>query len=1825
VDPEGTLNIPIPPDQPDHEEPEINPDDSVSQLRSVTSSVASSRAKLHAKAAALKVEADVMKRRHELEAEEAVLRRKREEFELHTQLAVVTAQANVLGSVEQQQLQQVSVTSDVLPEPGSTLNPIAPEWRATQVTGFSDQPSRDDMVLARHHELLAAVHLPHTEIMYFDGNPLDYWSFVRSFQNTIESVCTDDVSKLTRLLQYCKGRAKQVIQCCVVMDPKEGFERAKGLLKERFGNNYVISEAWVNKVAKGKMISPHDKEALREFADDLVNCEITLTAMNCLQEVNSQRVLVEVVNRLPTYLKHRWIRRVREVRTNQERETNMRDLVSFVTGAAEEASDPVYSKLTSGKEKPHGEKNYGPLGVGKRQYFSGLINHDTALKVKGTTVHQNGILPACIVCSGAHTIFQCEQFRGLEPDERRKLAQGKGLCFNCLKGGHRAATCQLQRTCSVPGCSQKHTRFLHQAIRPATLRNVVSHDVGAAVHPGQDSISTDARNGFIDAEDRCMVTGAGSVKAALPLVPVKVRSQNGQYCVCTHALLDSGSTTTFCTMSLAQSLGLVGRRETLTLSTLGSSSNRIQTSVVNMIVSDFEEQSDVHLRAVYTKEELPISLTNAASEDEIRRWPHLQNIEICNVGSDRVDLLIGQDCPEALVPLEVRKGDESSTAPYAVRTVLGWTIQGPVRKSSQSVASVYFVRTDDELHQKLEKFWRLDYDEELISDEKGMSVEDRRAISVMEETISKVGEHYELAIPFKQRPVNLPNNRFLVEERLRSLGRRLSRDAALCKKYCDGMNDMVIKGYASRVEGEESNRDDGAVWYLPHHAVAKKGDKIRIVFDCAARFRGTSLNDQVMQGPNLTNTLVGVLLRFRQEHVAVMADIEAMFNQVMVAEQDRDVLRYLWWPNGDQSLQPEIYRMNVHLFGGTWSPSCCNFALRRVASDNKDSYSPDIVNTVMRNFYVDDCLKSVESEDKAVELAEGLTDLLRQGGLKLTKWVSTSSKVLESVGGAGRSQRVNIELNDDGYSPTERALGLSWNVEDDCFMFRMSPSKAPLTRRGLLSTMCSVYDPLGFVSPFTLVAKKLMQDLTRLKLGWDEPLPKRELSQWIRWCEDLAKLRLVRVPRCLKGDAQNDVHYQLHHFADASCAAYGAVTYLRVKGPSGKATCSLLMARSRLAPVKTVTLPRLELMAATLAVKIDQLMQRELDLPLTQSVFWSDSTIVLQYISNEHKRFHVFVSNRVATIRNSSSVQQWKHVNSRENAADDVSRGLTADELIRKQRWWKGPQFLTKSEDEWPKQYILNDLSCDDPEVKKDELDVDSFAVVNASEHQLNSVDSLLERRSSWTKLKADVAWILRFVAYLRSKRDTSVRVGPACLTVAELRTAETVIIRYIQRQSFPQEVKLLDAGNRQSMKSVKKQSTLYKLDPMMMPNGTVCVGGRLKYAPYISEEAKHPVILPKVHHVVDLIIRHEHEMNAHVGKEHVLSLLQQRYWIINGRSAVRRVLNNCVTCRRMAARRGEQKMANLPPDRITAEKPPFTFVGVDLFGPFVVKRGRSEMKRYGCLFTCLVIRAVHIEVVCSLDTDSFLNALQRFISRRGKPILIRSDNATNFKSGDRELRQAVQNWNNSQVEEYLQQREIEWKYNPPSASHMGGVWERLIRTVRRVLGPLLKEQVLDDEALNTVMCLAESIVNSRPLTPVSDDANDLEALTPNHLLTLRQEPVLPPGIFVRQDNYSRRRWKQVQHMTDIFWRRWTREYLPLLQQRSKWIAQTRDFKSGDIVLLLEDSPRNCWPLARILAVHQSEDGHVRSVTLKTRGVSSVVRPVSKICLLETTSDDLVQ
>ena len=520
-------------------------------------------------------------------------------------------------------------------------------------------------------------------------------------------------------------------------------------------------------------------------------------------------------------------------------------------------------------------------------------------------------------------------------------------------------------------------------------------------------------------------------------------------------------------------------------------------------------------------------------------------------------------------------------------------------------------------------------------------------MQIAKQTVEFRNGHYQISLPFKDRQTPVPSNKAQAWQRAIWLKKRLERDPKLYQDYKAFMEDILSKGYASKVSPDQKSPTKGTAWYIPHHCVyhPRKPGKIRVVFDCSAKFMGKSLNDMLYKGPDLTSLLVGVLLRFREDRVAVMADIESMFHQVRVPDPDSSFLRFLWWEDGNMASELQEYQMVVHSFVTISSPACANLALRKTA-DHRHSFPPDVINTVKRNFYVDDCLKSLPGVQKAIEHVGSLCTLLSRGGFKLTKWVSNSRDVLQAIPEKERAKDIkDMDIRKEEL-PVQRALGIQWCVESDSFRFRVNISSRPPMRRGILSLASATFNPLGFLAPFVLTAKEILQDLCRIKLGWDDEIPTKYAAHWENWLADVPKLSEFAVSRCLKPEDFSPVKSsQLHHFSDASEAAYGSVTYLRLVSHEDRVHCSFLFGKSRVAPLKAISVPRLELSAATVSVRQDKMLKEELEMPPNcESVFWSDRMSVLRYVKNESTRFHTFVTNRVAVLQEGSSPDQWRYV-----------------------------------------------------------------------------------------------------------------------------------------------------------------------------------------------------------------------------------------------------------------------------------------------------------------------------------------------------------------------------------------------------------------------------------------------------------------------------------------------------------------------------------------------------------------------------------------------------
>ncbi|XP_077974180.1 uncharacterized protein LOC120329794 [Styela clava] len=1626
--------------------------------------------------------------------------------------------------------------------------------------------------------------LPPTEPPVFSGDPGEYHDFIDIFDTVIAAKVQNAKQRFVYLLQYTRGTARALVKGCQHKG-SACYDEALKLLAETYGHKLQIEQACLNSIIEGPQLRTNDLEALTMFAAELIACENTLKGIK--NKGLSLMIIDKISWRMPSVWRPGWRTLVDDTLHVKEKDLTLAHLVSYVRKKTRELSN-LSNPETNNVQKPREIANK-PMKQHKSYFTTTVSAADKPI-------------PKCFKCSGTHFLNQCQEFRNMKHADRERFVRDLKLCFSCLQKGHWSRQCRRENPCRVPNCKRKHTTLLHPP------DNVNADDQSEHHKPAGDaSVSKNTNENREENKFSAFVNSASEARVLLNVIPVKVRVKGQNDVVLTNAFFDTGSTCSFMSEALMQRLNATGQETNLNIRTISNVTEQKKSSVINDIeLSHFDESDFIALGQLFSNKCIDIDVSNIPTQKDVDQFHEFKDVVIPRL-NQKVGLLIGKDNFALHKPLEIVHGPDEY---FAVRCPAGWMISCPPKtKKVERSNSNFFVKSS--VHPLCKMCTEV---VDSIQNEKSEFSPNQE---IFMERVNKsihltTDGHYEIDLPFKNPNVILPKNKSHAEQRLEYLRRRFLKEPDFYNEYKSFVKDMIDNGYAEKVNN--SGECDGKTWYLSHHGVRHPEKKsLRVVFDCSAKFSGLCLNDVLLQGPDLANNLVGVLARFRKQSVAIQGDIRAMFHQVKVSEPHRDFLRFLWWRNGDVSQPVACFRMTSFLFGTICSPSCANFALKRTAEDNKEDFSESTVTAVYDAFYVDDFLDSKPNAEEAIDHVKNVRNLVSKGGFEITKWVSNDRAVLLSIPEEHRAKDVKgLDLSVDDL-PVEKALGMIWDVEQDTLCFRVKHKDKPATKRGLLSTINSIFDPLGFGQPVLQPMKVLIQDLCRKKFDWDDPIPPELKKEWLKWLSDLPKLKNFNVPRCYTPkDFGKIIDIQLHHFSDASEKSYGAVSYIRITNTYGQVHCAIISGKTRLVPLNGSTILRLELCAATISAKNDAFLKKELKLPISASYFWTDSTTVLRYLANTDKVFKTFVANRVNLIKETSEIEQWRYVPSQLNPADVASRGLSVDAFLNCQYWKSGPDFLWQAAEEWPLQPdFMNNCSTDNLEVKKESIQCFSNT---ASEKSV--LDRIISKYSDWFRLKKAFAWILRGKNMLFSKLNANElhsnlpkenRIQP--LSVTELRNAELEIIKYEQSKYFCEEIRLL--SNNQE---ISKSSTLISLRPFLK-NDILRVGGRIKDAP-ISYDAKHPIVIPKDSLIASLMVDYIHRTTGHNGREYVLAEIRQNYWIVKGTSLVRKIINNCVLCRRKQRKPEYQEMSDLPVDRVTPDKPPFSYVALDCFGPFFIRQGRSDVKRYGVLFTCLTTRAVHVEIAQNLDMNSFIMALRRFVSRRGQVLEIRRDNGSNFVAAEHELRQAIKCWNQKQVHDYLLQKNIKWMFQTPSASHHGGVFERQIRTVRKVLNSICREQTLSDEALSTLMCECESIINGRPITTVSSDVNDLTPLSPNLLLLLKQEPVLPPGLFEQKDVYSRKRWKQVQYLADIFWQRWRKEYLPLLQQRKKWNKPQRNMCANDIVLIVDHNlPRNTWLLGRVIKTFPGKEGIVRSVSVQTQ-YSVLQRPVTKLILL---------
>lgn len=1720
------------------------------------------------------MEAKLQLARKELEAAEARARYAQAELNLlqcgdNSDNESIAGEAGEQGHIEKWLEGQAAPTHDKVksPPPSSEKKSDIQEL-AQAIAGLTHRPNESKHII---------------ELPYFNGASEEWLAFRRSFEDTAPAFTK--AQNLARLRRTLQGKAREAVKC-LLFTADDPCEVMKGL-EARFGRPGALALAELERLKGLPRVSEQPND-ICNFASQVRNSIAAIKSLGKKQYLSSPEAMKNLIEKMPTAMKYRWFVYHRSRRDEEQPELAL--VCDFLEIEADLCSDFAPPEVTWDTKR-----NRAPPEV--------RFEQRSAVKRSVHTAHEGGPRPSdndCPECNEKHAMLDCRRFKDANVNERWEMAKRAKLCFKCLRYRHARPGCRAP-TCRR--CGRWHHVTLHSE-QPPTSRDdhkvTTCNAVRSEEQREQQVISS--------------VHTTNDGKAYLKIVPVDLYGPRGSVRVL--ALLDEGSTISLLDAEVARRIGVEGEREPITIETVGgkgikkSDSQRVRMKIKG---AHRNEKQNIEVRTI---DNLRLA-KQEVSREVVYSCAHLRRIRNQLIyKKEEPQLLLGQDNWGLIVTKRLRKGKPSE--PVASLTGLGWALHGCDGRDRRPInfAAVHCSRLKEE---ETDSLVRRHFEIEAlgVQPRRPSNDVDQRALEVLKRTTRRLPDgRFESGLIWKSDEEVLPDNYQQAHRRLINIEKKIDKDIELKGAYGEQINNLINKGYA---EIAPATSTEGRTFYLPHFAVTHpEKRKVRIVLDAAAKFEGRSLNDALLPGPDLLQSLFGVLIRFREGPVAVVADIKEMFLRIDIREEDRDSLRFLW--RGDRRTgRPDVYRMTSVIFGASSSPSTAIYVMNRNAEDYKEEF-PAAVEAIRRNHYMDDYLQSFPTASAARETARQVQHIHSKAGFHLRGWASNEEEALADV-------RERTESDVVEFATEEKTLGLRWIMAQDALAFnegfRNIPSeilegdRVP-TKREVTSAVMSTFDPMGFATPVLIQGKKLIQDIWRAGTGWDEKIEEEQRTSWSRYLHEVAVLKKLQIPRCLSPRASAG---QLHTFCDASEEAYAAAAYWRTTEPDGQVRVSLIAGKARVTPTKPVSMPRLELQAAVLGSRLAASIADETGLQIERKVFWTDSSTVLLWIKSDPRKFKTFVAHRLAEVEELTKPQDWRWVPTKENPADDATRG-TPNEFDNNARWFRGPAFLYEDEEKWPaRQFKGQDTTTGE------ERNTHAVAATRLAAHDTPDPG----RFSSWARLVRAMARVHQFIDLLREKskikrqqvnatkeeewkphrRAEKKKVSVPAPRIKErplipleerhIRKAEESIIRRSQHESFATEISRLREG-----KPLENASRLKRIDVYLNDRGLLKLRSRTRKA---QVEAKmSPVVLDGKHQVSQLLINHYHRKFLHGNTATVINELRQRYWILGLRSAARGLIHRCQWCR---VRRGAPQVpptGDLPSERLRHHQPPFTCTAVDYFGPMQVTVGRRSEKRWGALFTCLTTRAVHLELVPSLSTSSMIMALRRMSARRGAPTTMYSDNGTNFVGAHRELQEAAG------------KEGIEWKFIPPGCPSMGGAWERLVRSVKTALMAVLETKTPSEELLHTLLTEVEHIVNCRPLTHVSLDPSDEEALTPNHFLLGRScgSPVL--GEFEDHELIGRATWRTAQRLADHFWKRWLTEYLPTLMPRKITGRETEDPREGDVVLIVDATlPRNTWPRGEVQRVYPGPDGRVRVLDVRTAwGV--LRRPTRRVVVLAPAS-----
>lgn len=1366
----------------------------------------------------------------------------------------------------------------------------------------------------------------------------------------------------------------------------------------------------------------------------------------------------------------------------------------------------------------------------------------------------------CILCNSNHALYLCRKYDAMTTDAKLKLIAKHRLCKNCLYF-HERNVCNSTKRCKI--CNDVHHTSLHNS-------NV---DSNASTLNSKPQRQQHATNNVTSEDDEILLT----------TVQIRVRAIDGTY-LTMRALLDQGSQTTLITENAAQLLGLPRQSLNASITGVGISAKRSKGKIQLHCLSIHDDYSFTTDALVMPK--LVNSLPQITFES--KKYPHLQHIKLADPEyniSKRVDILLDAKIYSEILMGGLIKGTKQQ--PIAQQTKLGWILSGPVTTFN---CHVVLNGVED-----IANYWEV---EEIASETTSLTQQEMYCEELYVNTTKRLPDgRYEVQLPMKEDfQQHLGHSKARAVAQFKQLENRLTKNNQLRHSYEQFIHEYINLGHMC-----ECNERKEPMCYLPHHGVHREDSlttKLRVVFNASSKTStGKSLNDLMECGPKLQQDIQNLLLRWRTYRYVYTADCEKMYRCILL-HPDQQHLQKILWRDSAQDILRE-YQLCTVTYGMKAAPYLAMRTMQQLALDEAHKY-PDAAEVLKKDFYVDDLLSGSYSIEHAKEVQRQLIEMLQSARINLRKWSSNCPELLSQL----TTEQINPTTIDLKNANSTKALGLRWNPACDVFTFHPVDEyndSSQCTKRMLLSDISKIFDPLGWLSPLTIRAKLLFQKLWLTSMEWDDEVPRDIQQDWNKIRADLMHIDQFQIPRWI-GDIYASV--EIHGFCDASERAYAGVVYLKTKNDNGQVTVRLIASKTKLAPRKnTMTLPRLELCGALLLSKLMDKILKSLQKPDVPIYGWTDSLVVMGWLQGHPSRWKTFIANRTKEILKVMPSSSWRHVTSSENAADCATRGLTTSQLMEHSLWWEGPDW------------IKNDVPKDIPQVDTPQLELKKDVQICTTQVTNTMFEQLLNKQSSIDHAVRVIARVLRFTTNLRHAMRHSSTVSyvgnkETYLTAKEIETAYEIIIRAVQMQEFQSDINQLKKNG-----TVHSKSRLLTLTPYLDENQTLRVGGRLQHSK-LSENEKHPMILPKDSRLTELLIKQAHLRTLHGGPGLTLTYLRQKYWVLGGNRTIKKYLRSCVKCTRFNSHKQHQIMADLPGARVTPSRP-FTHAGVDFTGQVELKankgRGIKTTRGYIAVFVCFSTKAIHLELVSDLSTQAFLAAFKRMCARRGTPKHMYSDNGTNFVGASRLLKKEYKEVLNTINHDFLSdvaEMGVTWHLNAPAWPSAGGLWEAAVKSTKHHLKRVLGEQKLTFEEFTTLLTQIEACLNSRPLCALTENEED-SFLTPGHFLV--GGPLLSPPMTDADEPCIRNRWQLTEKMHREFWRKWSSDYLQHLQTRSKWNHTREDLKINDIVLIKEENmPPTKWAMGRVTNIHPGKDGHVRVVTLRTKN-GELTRPIIKL------------